>query len=182
VAFDAIILAGARSERLGGADKASVVVGGESLLERAVAAVGAAERIFVVGPRRDLGVDVLWVQDEGGGPAAAIAAGIEKVRSDITVVLAVDHPLVTESDVSRLIASMARDGAIATDDTGRRQPLVAAYVTNALVAVLARSISSNGARVRDLVSSLHLEEVDLGVSAGDCDTWDDIATVATMRR
>jgi molybdopterin-guanine dinucleotide biosynthesis protein A len=180
VAFDAIILAGARSERLSGADKAAVVIGGQTLLERAVAAVQAARRVFVVGPRRGIPVDVEWVQEgSDGGPVAAIAAGVRKVQSEITVVLAVDYPLITQGEVARLIVCMGRDGAIACDGAGRRQPLLAAYDTEGLRTAMAGLPFTDGARVRDLVASLDLNGVELGDRANDCDTWEEIGSVTT---
>src|SRR5680860_874839 len=45
VGVDAIVVAGGRGTRLGGADKASITVGARTLLERALAAVADAERV-----------------------------------------------------------------------------------------------------------------------------------------
>src|SRR3984957_3557549 len=53
-AFDAVVLAGGRSTRLGGADKPGLVVGPRTLLGSVVWAVteGGAARVVVVGPQR----------------------------------------------------------------------------------------------------------------------------------
>ncbi|GAB3898809.1 hypothetical protein GCM10027612_57670 [Microbispora bryophytorum subsp. camponoti] len=53
-AYDAVILAGGRAERLGGADKPGALVGGLPLVERVVAAVRDARAVVVVGPPRDM--------------------------------------------------------------------------------------------------------------------------------
>ncbi len=48
--FDAVILAGGRSSRLGGSPKAGLVIGGQTLLERALQAARGALAMVVVGP------------------------------------------------------------------------------------------------------------------------------------
>ncbi|RKR13556.1 molybdenum cofactor guanylyltransferase [Arthrobacter oryzae] len=77
--FDAIILAGGRSSRLGGVPKAGLIYGGATLLERSLHAAGAAARTVVVGPDPgNLPDGVLSCREEPpyAGPAAAIAAGL----------------------------------------------------------------------------------------------------------
>lgn len=183
--FDALILAGGHSTRLGGADKALVVIGGKTLLERAVEAVADAQQTIVAGPVRGLTADVTWVQEDppGAGPEAALAAGSRLVRAELVVVLAVDHPLVTRDDIGRLLEGVRGDGAIAVDPGGREQPLVAVYRREALTAALARS-GPTGGRVGDLVGNLALGRIELGEAAVDCDTWEAIEGVrrrASMR-
>src|SRR5262247_3408692 len=53
VGYDVIVLAGGGGRRLGGLDKAALQVGNRSLLDRVLDACGRADRIVVVGPRRD---------------------------------------------------------------------------------------------------------------------------------
>ena len=83
--FDAIILAGGRGTRLGGADKPGLVVGAESMaaaVARAAVAAGA-RRVILVGPGRpDLAAIVppealLLAREEppGAGPVPALRAG-----------------------------------------------------------------------------------------------------------
>jgi molybdopterin-guanine dinucleotide biosynthesis protein A len=182
VTFDAIVLAGDRSSRLGGHDKALVTVGGRTLLEAAVSAVAAAKTVVVVGPRRDLPLPVTWVQESPprSGPVAAVAAGSGAVSSELVVLLAVDHPLITSGDVSRLIRSTAGDGAVAVDAGGHVQPLIAVYRRAALAAALARLPATGGAKVRDLIAGLQVARLAVGASARDCDTWEDLDEVRKL--
>ena len=118
-AFDAVILAGGRSSRLGGVPKQSLVFQGQTLLERAVAAAAGARQTVVVGDMASLPgraspvqplptwpANLLICREEPrfAGPAAAIAAGLEVLaahdaRTDnrgsapYTLVLACDMPL-----------------------------------------------------------------------------------------
>ena len=63
---DAVVLAGGKARRLGGADKPGLEVGGLPLLERVVAAVADADIVVVVGPQRALALPrpVLWCEEQ----------------------------------------------------------------------------------------------------------------------
>ena len=197
-AFDALILAGGRSSRLGGTPKQDLVFEGTTLLDSALAAASGARRTVVVGPTPATlppGVMACREQPEFAGPAAAIATGLQVLdreggSSEYTLVLACDMPLVSGA-VLELKAELSRtrghqpDGIVAcTDDTGgrsRMQPLAAFYRT----AVLQKSAGELAARnelingsVRALLASLDLQLVLVPrVSTADVDTWDDAAAL-----
>jgi molybdopterin-guanine dinucleotide biosynthesis protein A len=186
VTFDAVILAGGHSTRLGGADKALVSFDGITLLERAVAAAEEAQWAIAVGPQRNLAlpVPVTWVQEypPGRGPAAALAAGLAVGDSELVLALAVDHPLITREHVRELVRSVSGDGAVAVDDYARRQPLVAVYRRTALEAAMASLPDTQDASLRAVTARLALAQVELGHAATDCDTWEAIETAAMAAR
>jgi molybdopterin-guanine dinucleotide biosynthesis protein A len=176
--FDAVVLAGGTGRRLGGADKASLEVGGATLLDRALAAVSGASAVVVVGPQQQqaspASARVVFLREEpaGSGPAAALLAGLAGVRRDVVVALAVDMPFAA-AVVPRLVRSLAAnpgcDAAVARDESGRRQPLLAAYRTAAL---RARTVDGpwDHRSVRDLVGPLTVIEVEAGADETlDCD-------------
>ena len=182
--FDALVLAGGASRRLGGTDKCCVQVAGRSLLSWALEAVSHAERVVVVGPERGLPPPLLSAREEPplSGPVAAIAAGVRRLAEARTsrdlVVVACDMPRVDRAAVSRLAAERddtSTDVAVFVDDTGRRQYFPAVFGVAPLVAALAELGPPAGAAVRDLFGRLTVLEVqaDPGVTA-DCDTWDDV--------
>jgi molybdopterin-guanine dinucleotide biosynthesis protein A len=73
----------------------------------------------------------------GGGPVAALAAGLPVGSAPVVVVLAADLPFVTAAHLRALAAAV--DGclaAVAVDDDGRDQPLLAAYRRDALVTAM----------------------------------------------
>ena len=102
--FDAVILAGGRGTRLGGADKPGLVIGQQTLLGSVVSAVtsAGADRVIVVGPerpaalspRRPRGGRVRYAREEppGGGPVAALRRGLDEVSAPAVVLLAADLP------------------------------------------------------------------------------------------
>lgn len=177
MSFDAVVLAGGDARRLGGLDKALIEVGGLTLLERALDAVGGAERIIAVGPRRPTSAPVRWTSEvpPGGGPLRATAAGLELVTSEIAVVLAVDYPFVTSEVVASLVgASDARAGAALEDAAGEAHYVAGAYRTSALRAAIAEK-SGRGSSMRSLFVTLDVVAVRDERAALDIDTPDDLA-------
>ena len=69
-AFDAVVLAGGRATRLGGADKPGLVVGQRTLLGSVVWAVteAGASRVVVVGPQRPAALGAATVSPGTGSP------------------------------------------------------------------------------------------------------------------
>jgi molybdopterin-guanine dinucleotide biosynthesis protein A len=157
-----------------GTDKAGLDVGGIALIDRVLSAVADAQRCVVVGPRRPTARPVTFTIEEpaGSGPAAAIVHGLSLVEAPTVVVLAADMPFAA-SAVPKLIDALAggpADAAMLVDHAGRRQPLLAAYRTDAL-----RRCSAGrdwrGASVRALTAALTVVEVAaVGDEALDCDT------------
>jgi molybdopterin-guanine dinucleotide biosynthesis protein A len=177
VSFDAVVLAGGEARRMGGVDKALVMVGGRSLLERVLEACGAAARVVVVGPERPLELPVTFVSEtpRGGGPVPALLAGLQHTASDRVVVLACDMPFLTPSVVSRLLTSIGEaDGAALRDAEGRMQPLAAAWKTPALRAALASVAPPPGTGLLGALASLSVVLVDEPEAALDCDTEEDV--------
>jgi molybdopterin-guanine dinucleotide biosynthesis protein A len=175
--FDAVVLAGGAGMRMGdprGTDKAGLDVGGMTLLDRVLASVADAQRCLVVGPRRPTARPVTFTIEEpaGSGPAAAIVHGLSLVHAATVVVLAADLPFAATA-VPKLIDALAgaqADAAMLVDDSGRRQPLLAAYRTDALRRC-ADGRDWRGASVRALTEELTVVEVAaVGDEALDCDT------------
>jgi molybdopterin-guanine dinucleotide biosynthesis protein A len=170
-----VVLSGGRGTRLGGVDKGSLEIGGRALIDRVLDALAAARRIVVVGSPREVSVEVLWTREEpaGGGPVAALAAGLTLVEEEIAVVVAVDMPFVTESFVVRLVAGATEtDGAILCN--GGDQYLCGAYAAGALRARLRSLKAIRGASMRRLLEGLSLERVRDPAASWDCDTWEQV--------
>jgi molybdopterin-guanine dinucleotide biosynthesis protein A len=175
--FDSLVLACGAGLRMGdprGTDKAGLNVGGATLLDRVLAAVAGAQRCVIVGPRRPTAWPVTFTLEEpaGCGPAAAIVHGLLLVNAATVVVLAVDLPFAATA-VPKLIDALTgdqADAAMLVDDSGRRQPLLAAYRADALRRCAAGR-DWRGASVRALTEGLIVAEIAAaGGEAVDCDT------------
>ncbi|OEV06541.1 NTP transferase domain-containing protein, partial [Streptomyces oceani] len=110
----------------------SLTVGGRPLLDRVLAACPGASTTIVVGPRRPVRRPVRWVREEppGGGPLAALDAGLRYVTRETALVLSADLPFLHPSTVRSLLDMGGEEAAVVHD--GRDQPLVAAYRTEPL--------------------------------------------------
>lgn len=173
--WGAVILTGGTARRLGGTDKAGLVVAGRSLIERALAAVEHAAEVVVVGPVTEVSGPVRFVREEPayGGPGAGLSTGVQALTADLAVVLAVDLPFVTAATVGRLLeAAPGHDGAVLVDAGGRRQ-LVLVVRRSALLDRLSEPVT--GLPVWRLLDGLELAEVAaIGAEAHDVDTWSDL--------
>jgi molybdopterin-guanine dinucleotide biosynthesis protein A len=183
-AYDAVVLAGGAARRLGGADKPGVRVGGRALLDRVLAACADARTTVVVADPRPTARPVVRAREEppGGGPLAALDAGLRPVTADRVLVLSADLPFLDRDTVRRLLDALGAgraDGVLLVDAEGREQPLVAAYRTlvlrRELTALTAEHGALTGLPLRRLTGRLDLARITDPVASFDCDTWADIA-------
>lgn len=178
----AVILTGGTGSRLGGLDKASVEVGGQTLLERALAATSAADEVVVVGARVPTSSPVTWTREEppGGGPAAGLLSGLRALGAapELVCVLAVDMAAFTSATLERLVDRITDedDAACLVDDDGRSQWLAAVYRYDALLAAApTERAAEHGLAMRRLVLPLRVAGLPArGDEARDADTWEDL--------
>lgn len=126
--YDAIVLAGGAARRLGGADKPALSVGGRPLLDRVLAACPDAATTVVVGPGRPTRRAVVAALEDppGGGPLAALDAGLRHTTAPTVLVLSADLPFLTRETVRALLgAATAISGAtaapVATEGAAARE-------------------------------------------------------------
>ncbi|MGW8972589.1 DUF6457 domain-containing protein [Streptomyces platensis] len=201
---DLVVLAGGAARRLGGADKPALSVGGRPLLDRVLAACPDAATTVVVGPARPTDRAVVHALEDppGGGPLAALDAGLRHTTTPTVLVLSADLPFLTAATVRGLLAAATRttdaagpggsaaprDGAMLRDASGRDQPLVAAYraepLRRALTRIRAAHGSLAGLPLRALLAELVLERVPdpTATASFDCDTWEDISAARARIR
>jgi molybdopterin-guanine dinucleotide biosynthesis protein A len=200
VDFDAIVLAGGRSSRLGGTPKSALMYDGATLLERSIAAAGGARRIVVVGPEpADLPAGILSCREDPpfAGPAAAIAAGLAGLRraraadeddAALVLVLACDMPRAADAvgALREAAAAAAAGSVLASSPDGRLQPLAGFYRTAALQRAVddaeAAGSLTHGS-VFALLARLAVQAVMVPAgSTDDVDTWDDAAALGVAAR
>lgn len=182
----AVILTGGRAVRLSGADKASIELGGLTLLEHALGAMLDVDEVVVVGDPVPTTRPVTFTREDPplGGPAAGLLAGLACFarRPELVVVLAVDMPLVTSATVARLVEAATShaeaDGAALIDDGRKLQYLCAVYSVEALNRVRPSYEEEHGLSMRALIGRLRIEHVPaFGPETRDVDSWDDLLTM-----
>jgi len=177
--FCAVVLAGGRAARLGGADKASMEVDGRTLLARALDAVIDAAEVVVVGEHVPTERPVTFTLENPryGGPAAALLTGRDALlrTTPRLAVLAVDMPHLSAGTFRRLLeAAVDRDGAVLVDPEGRRQ-LTFVVEPAALDAVRPVHEDQHDLPLHRLLAPLDLAEVtSSGAEHRDVDTWADL--------
>lgn len=117
---------------MGGVDKASLKVGGVTLLDRVLDATRpVCDSLVVVGPARPVDVQFVQEAEPGGGPVPAVQAALAALPpSDAVLVLATDLPFVTSAHLEKLLAALDTGAAAAQGPN----PLLAAYRRDALAA------------------------------------------------
>lgn len=180
--YTAVVLAGGRAARLGGRAKPQLEVGGRSMLAAVLEAVHDAESRIVVGPRQPVPPGVLIVREEppGGGPVAALRAGLAEVPTDVVALLAGDLPFLTAALIGELRAGLDGDGVLVVDDGGRDQWLLGVWRTAALR--LAVSGASGPTSLRKVLAPLSPRRLRPAVEPGQPPPWLDCDTPADLAR
>ena len=197
-----IVVAGGSGTRLGGADKAGLVLEGRTFLDRVIDAVaGSVGRIVVVaaaGQEVDLdaaaataAVQVVHDSVAGGGPLAAIADGLKAAATShptVAVVVSCDVPNLAPAVVRLLVESLADAGDacdwVVPHVGGHPQVLVSAMRTTMLAAIETH-LASGRRDVRGLlekVRTLSLDEARLREADPSLESFRDIDTRDDLRR
>lgn len=187
----AILLAGGRASRVGGAAKPLFEVGGRTLLAAAVDAVryAGARPITVAAPVLDPGLDVGWVLEDPpfGGPVAGAVAVLDEweragTSPEWAFLLACDLPRPADA-----VAQLTRDlpllpsdaeGMCLGDPSSRPQWLTGVY----RVAALRRAAATLPDRGRDAPARALVEDLAVAVVAASGDLTDDIDTWEDLER
>jgi molybdenum cofactor guanylyltransferase len=136
-----IVLAGGSGSRMAREqNKALILLGGHTLLARAVATlheicgdvIVAMSPLRPLPPREYAGARAVFDPPGTEGPLAAMVAALEAEPFERAIVLGVDLPLVPSSSLAALAAMLDGDCAALAAPEGRPQPLAAAYAHAAL--------------------------------------------------
>ena len=160
------ILAGGQARRLGGRDKARLLVAGRLQIERVLDAFPGpfAERLLSY--NRDphglpAGLRIVPDAHEGfPGPVAALEALATACRTPWLLTVPVDCRTLPEGLAEALFAARERDGALLRDADGL-QPLVGAWRADALRPACAALLASGNASAQRLRDHLQLGVLDL---------------------
>jgi molybdopterin-guanine dinucleotide biosynthesis protein A len=180
--YSAVVLAGGRAARLGGQAKPQLEVGGRTMLAAVLAATADAADRIVVGPPQPVpaGVRVVREQPPGGGPVAALRAGLPEVGTDVVAVLAADLPFLTADLVAQLRAQLDGDGVLVVDDAGRDQLLLGVWRTAALRSAL--PATGGPTSMRRVLAPLAVRRLRPAVVDGVPAPWTDCDTPADLAR
>lgn len=175
-AFDAVILSGGGSTRMG-SDKALLEVDGLPLALRAARALSEAATITAIGGDLvalcQLGLEAVADVHPGEGPLGGIAQGLTIGHAPVVVAVACDLPFLTGATVRALVEAVGEHDAAVAIVGGHRQPVLAAWHRGAAVADAFTRGERSPMRV---LEGLDVVEVEVeSTTAADLDTPDDVA-------
>ncbi|MCX7192997.1 MAG: molybdenum cofactor guanylyltransferase [Proteobacteria bacterium] len=179
----ALILAGGESRRMG-QDKANLMLGEQTLLQRVSAIVQplfSETLVSVRAPRADC--DLIQVCDNPAhaGPLAGLAAGLEGAKTAWIFAVACDMPFIT-SQLIEYISEFRKDyDAVVPVVESFPQPMAAFYATRCL-GVLHEILSGNGKKSpRTLLDKLNVRYVnEAELQAADLRSFFDLDTPEDM--
>lgn len=134
-----------------GRPKATAVLGGMTLVERAVAALAPhCGRVVVIG-RPEVALPIASIDDRPGPdcPLNALATGLAALDADEVLVLACDLPAAGPV-LDRLVAAPS----VAVDPAGRAQPLCARYPRVATLALADGLLTAGTLRLLRLLDGM----------------------------
>lgn len=128
------ILAGGRARRLGGHDKASLIVDGQTILSRQLAALGpvASRRLVIASDSSryaDYQVEVVPDIVAGLGPLGGIYTALRAATTPAVLIVACDMPFVTSRFLEHLERRLGSADAVVPRTADGRHVLCAALAT-----------------------------------------------------
>ena len=164
-----LILAGGHGRRLG-RRKADAVLGGKTLLERAVGrAREEFDEVLISGPPSLAlpGVPAVADGQADAGPLAGILAGLSAARASAVIILPCDSPFVPAAFLRGLAGLAGRADAVVPQINGLWEPLHALY-SRACIEPVARLIAAGERKI----SRLYDEVATLAVGHEMLAEWD----------
>lgn len=158
------VLAGGASRRMG-RDKALIVVGGTTLVERAVGALGeaGAEPVVVVGgdpaPFRALGLDPVPDRWPGEGPLGGIITALHTVPADIVVVLSCDLTEPSSIAVRTVVSALGTADVAVPVVEGRTQWLHTAWRRESALPILEKVFADGERAPRSAATGLQVTQL-----------------------
>lgn len=133
----AIILAGGDSQRMG-RDKASLLLGGQTLLQHVIATMQPIFPHIIVSvrqPRPEINFPQVCDQHGNAGPLAGLVSGLSQVATPWAFAVACDMPFVEPAVIELLARHRSRYQAVVPVVHGHPQALAAFYAGSCLAAM-----------------------------------------------
>ncbi len=187
----ALILAGGRARRLGGADKALLPLNGRTLLAHVAAALGAPEIPLAISangaPERfaGYGFPVLPDADDSRpGPLAGVLAGLcwaQGLGASALLSAPVDCPFLPADLLARLRQASSRQAPVFAQAGGRAHPTIALWPV-ALAGSLAAALARKERRMMDFMVLQGAASVEWAQEAAfmNINTRQDLARAAAL--
>ncbi|MGM9521087.1 MAG: molybdenum cofactor guanylyltransferase [Oscillospiraceae bacterium] len=160
-----LILAGGKSSRMGGRNKALLKLDGLTYIERIAASMsGLDECLLSVAPGSSLHLEGFTnVEDvyPEMGPMGGLYSSLATAKSSALLVAPCDTPLFSKQLAQYIIGEVKQeDDILLVEDEGRVQPLIGIY-SRRCIPVMERQILAGDLRMRSLAENLRLRTIPL---------------------
>lgn len=158
----AIILAGGNSQRMG-SDKANLLLGGQTLLQRAIATM---QQIFphvivsVRQPRPEINLQQICDETPNAGPLAGLVSAMSHVTTPWAFAVACDMPFIKPAVVELLAKHRFQCQAVVPVVHNYPQPLAAFYASSCLDTIRTHFSSGEKNSLRAILEQLQVRYVD----------------------
>lgn len=161
--WTAAILAGGRATRMGGADKATLSVGGRSVLARQIEVLRALTPHLLIVARdlaisRTAGAPVVTDDVADAGPLGGIWTALRHASTSRVLVVACDMPFLSPRLLTALVEAVDGVDVALPRDAGGIHPLCACYQAH-VAAQLGRCIETGVLAVRAAIAPLAVREI-----------------------
>jgi molybdopterin-guanine dinucleotide biosynthesis protein A len=182
----AIILAGGDSRRMG-RDKASLLLGDQTLLQHVIAVMQPIFSEVIVSvrqPRAEINLPQVCDDPAAAGPLAGLAAALGQIKTPWAFVVACDMPFVQAAMIEKLSQYRGDFQAVVPVVQGHVQPLAAFYASSGLEVIRAHLAGGGKNSLRAVLEKISVRYVDepelFGVGSTrrsffDLDTPQDVA-------
>ena len=162
--WTAAILAGGLARRLGGRDKSTLRVGGDTILDRQLAVLRTlTPHILIVGGHgpesAEMDVHVVLDRIAGAGALGGLYTALVEAPTEQVLVIACDMPFVSAEFLAELARRGAGVEAAVPRDARGRHPLCASYQRR-IAARVKKRIDKGALRIADALGDL--EVLDIG--------------------
>jgi molybdenum cofactor guanylyltransferase len=157
----AIILAGGDSQRMG-RDKANLLLGEQTLLQRVIATMQQVFPFVIVSvrqPRPEINLPQVCDEQLNAGPLAGLVASLSRITTPWAFVVACDMPFVEPAVVELLAKFRCQYQGVVPVVHGHPQPLAAFYASSCL-AVMRESLLTQDKSLRGVLKQLDVCYVD----------------------
>jgi len=158
-----IILAGGKNTRMGGRDKAFLLVDGRTVFERTLSVLRECfAHVLVVSnkPEKFARFEVETARDElpSLGPLSGLHAGLGRIRAPYAFVTACDMPFLSPVPIRFLVSRVRDQEAVVPCWNGDFEPLHAVYAAS-LRPRIAQAVATGGRAVRDFLPRVRVEYI-----------------------
>lgn len=164
-----LVLCGGRSTRMG-VDKATLLLQGERLVDRAVRRLAAvADPVLLAGgdtARAVAGCTAVADARSDAGPLGGLVAGLRASPHPLCAVVAVDMPYFDDELLALLAGEIGSADAAVPAGSGGLEPLHAVYHRRALP-VLEAALAAAALRLQAVLEQLRIERVDVAERLGE---------------